>query len=107
VRGKYLVLEPSAGLVRLVRYSVSSSFPISMRGLKYCPFCSKSFGDGNVNHNCLPFKAASTPEKGYFVCRLDRGLAMCVLFNLVPDDETVPQGSLEPTLPTVRIVALG
>jgi hypothetical protein len=99
VKGRYLVLGPNVAIVRLVRYSDSSSFPISLRALHYCPFCGKSIGEGldkgNTKHDCLPFKAASTPEKGHFVCKLEGDLNRPILFNLVPDNENFPQGSLD------------
>lgn len=99
VKGKYLVLGPNVGIVRLVRYSESSSFPISLRVLRYCPFCGKPLAEGsateNGKHDCLPFKTASTPEKGHFVCKLESGLNRSILFNLVSDDDHFPQGSTD------------
>jgi hypothetical protein len=106
VKGKYLVLAPSGWIVRLVRYSESCSFPISLRVLLYCPFCSKSLAKGsgteNEKHDCLPFKTEHfasllppIPEKGHFVCELESGLDRSILFNLISNEEDFPEGRLD------------
>lgn len=99
VNGKYLERVPDGRIVRLVRYSESWSFPISLRVLFYCPFCNKSLakrsGTKNEKHDCLPFKTASTPEQGHFVCKLESGVDRSLLFTLISFEEDFPEGRLD------------
>jgi sarcosine oxidase delta subunit len=97
--GRYLAEGVNGPEILLMRYRQSSSFPLELRQLDYCPHCGREVEEHRSNKDnknyCPSFAACSSSEHGQYVCKLESGKERQFLFNLLTHDEKTPQGSID------------